>query len=141
VGGGPALATQIGFLEEFLKYCRQHNAPVDFVSWHSYARDAHDVAKLARHIRSLVVQYGYSKAESILDEWNYGPDWQLIFKDTAATRKYFEVTQDAFGAAFDATVLTDLQDAPVDIATFYTGTIMMWGMFSSGGAPQNAERF
>ena len=30
----------------------------------------------------------------------------------------------------------DLQDAPVDIATFYSGTTLMWGPFTSSGAPQ-----
>jgi hypothetical protein len=34
--------------------------------------------------------------------------------------------------------MTDLQDAPVDIATFFSGTTFMWGLFTSSGAPQKA---
>jgi xylan 1,4-beta-xylosidase len=36
--GGPATA-QAAWLPEFLGYCAQHNAPVDFVSTHAYAGD------------------------------------------------------------------------------------------------------
>jgi hypothetical protein len=35
-------------------------------------------------------------------------------------------------------VMTDLQDAPVDIATYFSGTTFMWGIFTSSGAPQKA---
>ncbi len=135
--GGPALAGNLEFLDGFLKYCHEHKAPLDFVSWHIYARDPHEVARRAQRVHQLMVQYGYGSAESILDEWNYGPaDWKKLFVDPVASRTYFDATQDAFGAAFDATVLADLQDAPVNIATFYSGTTLMWGMFTSSGAPQ-----
>jgi len=83
------------------------------------------------------VKYGYANSESILDEWNYGPiSWGDLFVDPVATRAYFDASQNAFGAAFDATVLTDLQNVPLDVATYYTGNTLMWGMFTSSGAPQ-----
>ena len=86
-----------------------------------------------------MARYGFLSAESIVDEWNYGPvDWTKLFKDPAASRAYFDGSQDSFGAAFDATVMTDLQDVPVDIATFFSGTTFMWGLFTSSGAPQKA---
>jgi xylan 1,4-beta-xylosidase len=134
--GGPALASNLGFLEGFLKYCHEHDAPLDFVSWHIYTQDPHEVARRAQRVHALMTQYGYAKAESILDEWNYGPtDWKKLFVDPAASKTYFDATQNAYGAAFDGTVLTDLQDAPLDIATYYSGTTLMWGMFSSAGVP------
>src|ERR1700733_9147303 len=84
-----------------------------------------------------MARYGFLSAESIVDEWNYGPvDWTKLFKDPASSRAYFDGSQDSFGAAFDATVMTDLQDVPVDIATFFSGTTFMWGLFTSSGAPQ-----
>ncbi|MGA8593765.1 MAG: glycosyl hydrolase [Bryobacteraceae bacterium] len=135
--GGPALAGQLEFLDQFLNYCRQRQVPLDFVSWHIYTRDAHEVARRAREVHEMMTQYGFSHAESILDEWNYGPaNWKKLFVDPQASREYFDATQNSFGAAFDATVLMDLQDAPVDIATFYSGTTLMWGLFTSSGAPQ-----
>jgi xylan 1,4-beta-xylosidase len=135
--GGPALASNLTFLEGFMKYAQEHQSPIDFVSWHIYTQDPDEVARRANKVHDLAVRYGYPKAESILDEWNYGPSkWQKLFVDAQASRTYFDATQDAHGAAFDATVLIGLQDAPVDIATFYSGTTLMWGLFTSSGAPQ-----
>jgi xylan 1,4-beta-xylosidase len=91
----------------------------------------------ANDIHQLMTQYGFQNAESILDEWNYSPsDWRKMFVDPVATREYFDADEDSYGAAFDATVMTELQDAPVDIATFFSGTTFMWGLFTSSGAPQ-----
>jgi xylan 1,4-beta-xylosidase len=135
--GGPALAGNLTFLEGFLKYAHEHQVPVDFVSWHIYTQDAAEVTRRANKVHALMVQYGYPNAQSILDEWNYGPsDWKRLFVDADASRTYFDATQNAFGSAFDAAVLIGLQDAPVDIATYYSGTTLMWGLFTSSGAPQ-----
>jgi xylan 1,4-beta-xylosidase len=135
--GGPAIVGSLPFLRGFLLYCQQHRTPIDFVSWHMYTQDPHQVVRHANEIHQLMTQYGFQNAESILDEWNYSPsDWRKMFVDPVATREYFDAAEDSFGAAFDATVMTDLQDAPVDIATFYSGTTFMWGLFTSSGAPQ-----
>jgi xylan 1,4-beta-xylosidase len=135
--GGPALATNLTFLEGFLKYAHEHGTPVDFVSWHIYTPDAAEVVRRANKVRALMVQYGYPNAESILDEWNFGlPNWKNVFVDADASRTYFDAMQSAQGASFDAAVLIGLQDAPVDIATYYSGTTLMWGLFTSAGVPQ-----
>lgn len=137
--GGPAIAGSLDFLEGMLKYCHEHGVPLDFVSWHIYTSDPHEVARRARRVHELMVRYGFGNAESVLDEWNYGPsDWTKLFKDPDATRTYFDDSQNAFGAAFDETVMSELQDAPIDIATFFSGTTFMWGLFTSSGAPQKA---
>jgi xylan 1,4-beta-xylosidase len=137
--GGPAIAGSIPFLEGFLKYQHEHQVPVDFVSWHIYTQRPHEVAKRGRDVHELMAKYDFLGAENIVDEWNYGPtDWNKLFKDPAASRTYFDSLQNSFGAAFDATVMTDLQDAPVDIATYFSGTTFMWGLFTSSGAPQKA---
>ena len=137
--GGPALAHDLNFLDGMLRYCHERRVPLDFVSWHIYTPDVHEVARRAMRVHEMMTQYGFAGAESILDEWNYGPaDWSRLFVDPAYSRQYFDATQDAFGAAFDATALTELQDAHVDIATFFSGTTFMWGLFTSSGAPQKA---
>lgn len=137
--GGPGLAGDLSFLEGMLKYCRDRQAPLDFASWHVYTQDPHWVARQAQSVHDLLAQYGFGKAESILDEWNYGPnDWKKLFVNARASREYFDATQDEFGAAFDTTVFTELQDVPIDIATYYSGTTFMWGLFTSSGAPQKA---
>ena len=135
--GGPAIAGNLSFLEGFLKYARKERLPVDFVSWHIYTQDPDDVAARAEKVHGLLSQYGYESARSVLDEWNYGPSsWKPLFVDSGATRAYFETTQSEVGAAFDAAVLIALQDAPVDVATIYTGTTAMWGLFTPSGSPQ-----
>ena len=58
------------------------------------------------------------------------------FKTHPRRRRYFGSTQNSVGAAFDAAVLIGMEDAPVDIATFYTGTTAMWGLFTAAGVPQ-----
>ena len=137
--GGPAIAGGVPFLEGFLKYEHEHHVPVDFVSWHIYAQHPHQVAQLAGKVHELMAKYDFLSAQSIVDEWNYGPtQWNKLFKDPVASRTYFDSSQNSFGAAFDATVMTDLQDAPVDIATFFSGTTFMWGLFTSSGSPQKA---
>jgi hypothetical protein len=137
--GGPGLAGDLDFLEGLLRYCRDHNVPLDFASWHCYTDDAHWVARQAGRVHDLLVRYGFPHAESILDEWNLGPaDWNVLFKDPGPTRAYFDAMQNSYGAAFDATVLTELQDVPLEIATSYSGTTFMWGLFTSSGAPQKA---
>lgn len=137
--GGPAIAGSLSFLENFLKYGQQHNSPIDFASWHIYTRDAHEVAKRARAVNELQVKYGFGKTESILDEWNLAPlDWTAIFTDADAGNAYFVSTKNAEGAAFDDMVMTELQDAPIDIATFYSGSSFMWGLFTEFGAPETA---
>jgi xylan 1,4-beta-xylosidase len=137
--GGPAIAGSIPFLEGFLKYQHEHHVPVDFVSWHIYTQHPHEVAQRGRDVHELMAKYDFLGAENIVDEWNYGPaDWNKLFKDAVASRTYFDSLQGPFGAAFDATVMTDLQDSPVDIATYFSGTTFMWGIFTSSGAPQKA---
>jgi hypothetical protein len=90
-------------------------------------------------------RYGYGDAQSILDEWNYDLTSFTPREDRpgapyvpGGTQKYYEITRSAFGAAFDASVLIALQDASVDIATFYTGTNMFMGLFSYAGDPTKA---
>jgi hypothetical protein len=143
--GGPALAGHLQFLEDFLKYCRDHQSPLDFVSWHSYAARPEDAAAAGRRVHEMMQRYGYGAAQSILDEWNYDLTSFTPPEDRpgapyvpGGTQKYYEITRSAFGAAFDASVLIALQDASVDIATFYTGTNMFMGLFSYSGAPTRA---
>ena len=40
------------------------------------------------------------------------------------------------GAAFDAAVLLELQDAPIDMANFYTADNGAWGLFNQYGVPK-----
>jgi hypothetical protein len=94
------------FFHDFMKYitAEETKAPLDFFSWHHYQNHT-TVARYARYVRQQLDAYGFTEAESILDEWSPGPDT----RDTP-------LDPPLIGA-----VLASLQDAPVDIANFYDG--------------------
>jgi hypothetical protein len=115
------------YREGLLNYCRDHKVPLDFYSWHTYAfqsGDPYDAARLANHFRSLLDSNGFSKAESILSEWNLTPD----FTDSEKAN-----LQGSHNAAFVGAALTYMQDAPVDRAIFYRGDATWMGLFDLKG--------
>lgn len=150
--GGPALAKarDLNFLEDMLKYCRDHQVPLDFVSWHLYPAQADEVIEIGGRVRDLMDRYGFDSAESILDEWNYTftpifhidppkPGQPFSPVNPREIQRYQEWSRGEEGAAFDASVLIALQDAHVDIATFYTGTTMAGtGLFTPNGEATKA---
>ena len=91
--GGPSLGytgefdgTQFkpgGFLLHFLNHCREHQVPLDFLSWHRYAGEPSEFARRAHAIRQLLDAQGFAKTESHLNEWNYLPneDWRPMMKE------------------------------------------------------------
>ena len=127
--GGPTLASHLEFLEGFLKYCADRKIPLDFVPWHIYASQPYDVVSRAARIQELLDKYGFSKVESVLDEWNYFPgDWHRQENAARYRKDLFEnLMGGPSGAAYDASVLIYLQDSTVAIADFYCGTNLFWG--------------
>lgn len=129
VGGvGLADATRSGpFREGFLDYCAAHQVPLDFYSWHTYAREDEDPYgsyRLAKAMRSLISRHGFPNAESILSEWNLSWDF------TAPEEKEL---RGEHNAAFIGAVLSYLQDAPLDAAMFYRGDAAWMGLFDAEG--------
>ena len=148
--GGPALGHSGGFagdtfqpsafLTNFLAQCRQRGAPLDFYSWHRYTRNPADFARWARAIRRVLDDTGFPRAESHLNEWNYLPndDWRPMMKEGAGAprEKWFAEMGGPAGATFTAWALISLQDAPVDVANYYTGEIQGFGLFDFHGLPK-----
>jgi len=115
--GGPALAYDLNFLDEFLHRCREAGTPLDFVSWHAYSKDPREVYLRALAVRNLMEKYGFSNKLSVLTEWN-------IWKDDSDP---YEIFRGPAGASFCASCLIYLQNASVDIANFYRGDSWPWG--------------
>ncbi|MEM3713237.1 MAG: hypothetical protein QXR97_06855 [Thermoproteota archaeon] len=113
--GGPGLAYRIEFLDAFLRMCRDNKAPLDFVSWHIYTNNPKDVYTKAISIRSLMKQYGFSDKLCIITEWNVDTDSD------------YDLCRRSFGASFTAATLMLLQDAGVNMTTFYRGDSWTWG--------------
>jgi len=123
--GGPALAGNLTFLEGFLEYCKEKNVPLDFVSWHIYSQNPYNIYLRSVKIRELLQTHGFPDAESLLTEWNLWPWGGLTVFGTVKA------------AAFDASTLIYLQDAPPDIANFYRGDAHVIGLFDTeNGAPR-----
>ena len=127
--GGPALCYSLKWADLFLAYCRDVGAPLDFFSWHAYAKEPGWIAEKARQVRKLMDGYGFGKAESILDEWNYVKGWVDDWPYS------LEVESGRFnqkGAAFIMATMADCQSCPVDMLMFYDARIdcAMNNMFS-----------
>jgi xylan 1,4-beta-xylosidase len=89
---------------------------------------------------SCSTTHGFAKTESHFNEWNYLPneDWRPMMKEGQGLMReqWNAEMRGPRGAAFAAWALMSLQDAPVDMANFYTAEIQMFGMFNFNGVPQ-----
>jgi xylan 1,4-beta-xylosidase len=115
------------YREGLMKYCGEHNVPLDFYSWHHYTKDSadpYDFSRIARDIRQVLDENGFRKAESILSEWNLTPDF------TEPERPRLEGVENA---AFMGDVLTYLQDSSADRAHFYRADGAWMGLFGAHG--------
>lgn len=145
--GGPAVCN-INFpaMAPFLTYCRDRNLPVDFITWHCYAGTPEVIANDAALARKLADENGFSQAESHVTEWH--PMWYKWEGDIdanelgnpnpdkyAAMRGKFDAMRGPKAAAFVASALIRMQDAPLDMANYYTADTNPWGMFDAFGVP------
>ena len=125
--GGPALADSEEFADRFLRWTRDHGDPLDFYSWHLYARTPEKFVEKCRTMRRLLDKYGYKKTESILNEWNYVKGWG---DDYVYSRRCMSGDQVLFGAAFVSAVMSRCQDAPLDMLMYYDAQPSVFnGMF------------
>ena len=128
--GGPAVADPARispYREGFLDYCKTHNVPLDFYSWHTYqnhSSDAYHASRLAKRIRDLLDAHGFANTESVPSEWNLTGDF------TAA--KMNEL-RSAHNAAFIGSMTSYLRGAPLDGAIFYRGDTAWMGLFDLQG--------
>ena len=128
--GGPASAGDEAWMERFLqRMANAGNVPIDFFSWHWYWTEPSDVSQKATRIRKLLEKYGYGKAESILNEWNYVRSWTKEF--------VYSIKQiiGMKGAAFTSAVMAAMQNNPdVDMLMYYdarpTGFNGIWDMYT-----------
>ena len=73
--GGPALAWNEDWLKRFLANIEDENPPIDFLSWHWYGTEPKSMSRKGTSIRNIINRMGYTKAETILNEWNYVRGW------------------------------------------------------------------
>ena len=112
--GGPAIAGNMTWTRRFLKSMTTGvRVPIDFFSWHIYTSDPRAAASKALVVRNALNEFGYTRCESILNEWNYVRNWTTQFIYSIKT------IISAKGAAFSAAVMNHCQNAPVDMLMYY----------------------
>lgn len=125
--GGPALAHDLAWADEFLGYVVENQLPLDFFSWHIYANDPADIVERAKYVRRMLDDHGLQKTESILNEWNYVRGW--TDNDWIYTLR---TDKNVKGAAFIAATMCACQDIPLDMLMYYDARpCCMNGLFST----------
>ena len=130
------------FLLAFLDVCRREKLPLDFFSWHCYTNSPNEPAERAKAVRKLLDDHGLRTTESHLNEWNYLPDrdWKPVMLEGQGEprRRFYERMHGAEGAAFVAATLIELQDAPVDVASYFTANTGGFGPFDEAGVAKKS---
>jgi len=111
--GGPALAYRENWAEDFLAEMSRRQVPIDFFSWHIYCNEPEWIVKKAGVIRNLLDKYGYTDAESILNEWNYIKNWKDKFVYSV------KVITGLKGAAFTMACISEAQKCSIDMLMYY----------------------
>ena len=125
--GGPALAHDEQWAEDFLREMQARQVAIDFFSWHIYSSETAPVLQRAERIRTLLDRYGYQNAESILNEWNYVCGW--TGDEWIETKR---VEKGLKGSSFIAAVMSSCYHSPVDMLMYYDARPCgMNGMFDT----------
>jgi len=75
--GGPAFMGpwRNQFKRNFLKAVKENNIPLDFYSFHCYAKTPKGIYDAAIEGKAALKEIGIENAETILNEWNYVKGW------------------------------------------------------------------
>lgn len=111
--GGPALAGNEEWAEDFLSEMQKRNVPIDFFSWHVYGTTPEKMIEKSKRIDALLKKYGYGDAESILNEWNYVRGWTDDFKYSV------NAIHGIKGATFTMSCICAAQNSPIDMLMYY----------------------
>ncbi|MBP5270363.1 MAG: hypothetical protein ILO42_05330 [Clostridia bacterium] len=111
--GGPASCGRLDWSEDFLAEMQKRKVPIDFFSWHIYAKRPEKVPEQAARFRQMLDRHGYRDTESILNEWNYVKDWtdNWIYS--------LGVERGQKGASFATAVVSLCQYEAVDMLMYY----------------------
>ena len=112
--GGPAHAWNLEWSAEFLAEMKKRGVEIDFYSWHGYWTSPEKMLEKAATVKKHLLDNGYEKAESILNEWNYVRGWTEDFQYSINTIHGIK------GAAFMLAMIISGQKSPcVDMMMYY----------------------
>ena len=124
--GGPAVCS---LNEKWLNGLFERlTAPIDFFSWHIYAREPEAIFDAMRRARRYLDEKGMKDVPSILNEWNY------VTGFAPASEWYYsrKMEKGIKGAAFIGAVMCGGQYEPLDMLMYYDARPCgMNGMFDT----------
>ena len=137
--GGPSMAKITSLngsaFPDFLKGCRDQQAPLDFFTYHQYSDKPQKVIAAPAQIRAVLNEYGFSQTEIHLSEWHYHAGWGSQC-DIGRQKKLQQEMVGPHSAAYLTAVLSRFQDEPIDMTHYYTGsTGSGYSLFSNFGEP------
>ncbi len=122
--GGPAVAFRFDWADRFIGEMSKRNVPLDFFSWHCYTTDPNKFTEVATVIRRILDKCGYTKTESILNEWNYIKDWEKNFIYSIRSITGLK------GASFTLACMAVAQVTYIDMLMYYDARPSIWnGLF------------
>jgi len=136
--GGPAhcgFNSRPDITENFIRNCADHQAPLDFYSYHCYTADPYGwIQETPAKVRELLDKYGFAEAEIHLNEWHYFPgDWHRLRNDSDyKTHMYEQEMKGLDSAAFLTTVMMLWQDTPLTYGAYYTCNGGGFGCYRNG---------
>jgi len=116
------------YREQLMEYCAKNSVPLDFFAFHHYhenSSDPYDMIRIAREIRMLLNAYGLRRTEIHAGEWN------LSIRDQEPQKQ-----NSMAAAAFTASAMIYMQDAPIDLSHYYSGGAGDMGMWELDGSPR-----
>ena len=121
--GGMSFSGFDGAVREFLRYCRKHRVPLDFVSIDCFGGDPESAGKDAEMLVMLMKNLGFDGVELVVGKWSYidsddvgNAPFEKAVGILERRRGLLEAQRDVRGAAYAAALLLRLMDVP-DIKT------------------------
>lgn len=111
--GGPALAFNEEWADDFLAMVKETGSPMDFFSWHIYCAKPETMMEKADRLQGMLEKYGFGDVERILNEWNYIKGWDTEYIYS------LKAIHGAKGAAFTMACMSLCQQGPVDMLMYY----------------------
>ena len=113
--GGPAFTWAVKRDQQvFMAAIAERKIPLDFYSFHCYARDPEVMRACIADAKNLVDSHGYKNTELILNEWNYNCGWKgedfIRGVRTILSQK---------GASYTAACMAVGQDSDLDNLCYY----------------------
>lgn len=134
--GGPSHGEPKKYAVDFLNYCKEHNAPLDFYSCHMYSDSVQKHKDMVFDVRKKLDDAGFKNTELHLNEWHYHPRHPAWYSKSPVKvqRKYlsgyYRESKGLNSAAMLCAVLTAWQDAPIDMGNYYTtGSANGYGLY------------